>query len=185
MRRRDLEPRNAPITRKPSLMGVSTARVEGGELVIETTRIAANWTNYLALHSDQLIVVERYPRSKDTEGSLPDRDLHRSSDAEGTRRVEEGVELGAQFQDRALQRLSAPDRTGQQRTVMVKAKTICVIVFGLTVITAGAATAHHAFSPVYDIKRTISLQGVVTEFRLVNPHALMLMDVTDESGKVS
>jgi hypothetical protein len=68
---------------------------------------------------------------------------------------------------------------------MVKAKTICVIVFGLMVITAGAATAHHSFSAVYDISRTVSVQGVVTEFRLVNPHALMLLDVADDSGKVS
>ena len=68
---------------------------------------------------------------------------------------------------------------------MVKAKTICVIVFGLMVVTAGAATAHHSFSAVYDISRTVSVQGVVTEFRLVNPHALMLLDVADDSGKVS
>jgi hypothetical protein len=60
-----LEPRRAPIASKPSRMGVSTARVEGGELVIQTTRIAANWTSYLALHSDQLTIVERYTRSKD------------------------------------------------------------------------------------------------------------------------
>ena len=122
--RRDLEPRNAPITRKPSLMGVSTARVEGGELVIETTRIAANWTNYLALHSDQLIVVERYPRSKDTEGSLPDRDLHRSSDAEGTIVLKKVWSWAPNSKIAPYKDCPAPDRDGQQRTVMVKAKTI-------------------------------------------------------------
>jgi hypothetical protein len=37
---------------------------------------------------------------------------------------------------------------------------------------------------VYDEKRVITVAGVVTEFRFVNPHAMMLMDVTDESGKV-
>jgi hypothetical protein len=60
-----LDPRKAPNARKPSRMGVSTARLEGGELVIETMRIAAGWTNYLALHSDQLTMVERYTRSSD------------------------------------------------------------------------------------------------------------------------
>lgn len=60
-----LDPRKAPRPAKPSRMGVSTARLEGGELVVETTRIAANWTNYLALHSDQLTTVERYTRSND------------------------------------------------------------------------------------------------------------------------
>jgi hypothetical protein len=44
--------------------------------------------------------------------------------------------------------------------------------------------AHHAFSPVYDENRVIMVAGVVTEFRFVNPHAMMFMDVTDESGKV-
>jgi len=44
--------------------------------------------------------------------------------------------------------------------------------------------AHHSFAPVYDAKRTITVQGVVTEFRLINPHALMVMDVTDDSGKI-
>lgn len=68
----------------------------------------------------------------------------------------------------------------------MKAQTISVGVFGLlTLVAVHVVTAHHAFSPVYDIKRSISVQGVVTEFRLVNPHALMLMDVTDETGKVS
>jgi len=47
-----------------------------------------------------------------------------------------------------------------------------------------AASGHHSFSAVYDASRTITVQGVVTEFRLINPHALMLMDVTDDSGKV-
>ena len=44
--------------------------------------------------------------------------------------------------------------------------------------------AHHSFAPVYDAKRTITVQGVVTEFRLINPHALMLMEVADDTGKV-
>jgi hypothetical protein len=45
-------------------------------------------------------------------------------------------------------------------------------------------SAHHAFSPVYDEGRTITVEGVVTEFRFINPHALMSMDVTDASGTV-
>ena len=46
------------------------------------------------------------------------------------------------------------------------------------------ASAHHAFSPVYDEKRLITVVGVVTQFRFVNPHAMMFMDVTDDAGKV-
>lgn len=45
--------------------------------------------------------------------------------------------------------------------------------------------SHHSFSGVYDGTRVVTVTGVVTQFKFVNPHALMLMDVTDESGKVS
>jgi len=53
-------------------------------------------------------------------------------------------------------------------------------VFGIPV-----AHSHHSFSGVYDGTRVVTVTGVVTQFKFVNPHALMLMDVTDESGKVS
>jgi len=46
-------------------------------------------------------------------------------------------------------------------------------------------TAHHAFTPVYDEKRTVTVAGVVTEFRFVNPHAMLSMDVTDDGGRVT
>ena len=51
-------------------------------------------------------------------------------------------------------------------------------------LTAADARPHHAFSPVYDENRVMTVAGVVTEFRFVNPHAMMVMDVTDEAGKV-
>jgi hypothetical protein len=49
-------------------------------------------------------------------------------------------------------------------------------------LAAAATSAHHAFSPVYDENRTITTAGVVTEFKFVNPHTMLLMDVTDETG---
>src|SRR5919198_2433615 len=61
-------------------------------------------------------------------------------------------------------------------------------VFTLSIVTvmlwSNSAVAHHSFAPVYDANRMITITGVVTQFRFVNPHAIMLMDVTDESGKV-
>src|SRR5947199_5016243 len=58
----------------------------------------------------------------------------------------------------------------------------------LTILTLmlwpNSAAAHHSFAPVYDGSRMITVTGVVTQFRFVNPHAMMLMDVTNESGKV-
>ena len=53
----------------------------------------------------------------------------------------------------------------------------------MLVFVAAEAIPHHAFSPVYDEKRLMTVAGVVTEFRFVNPHAMMVMDVTDEAGQ--
>ena len=50
-------------------------------------------------------------------------------------------------------------------------------------LSSRVAVAHHAFSPVYDEARTITIKGVVTEFRLINPHAMITLDVVDAGGK--
>ena|SRR5579862_6173988 len=57
---------------------------------------------------------------------------------------------------------------------------LLLLVFGVPM-----AHSHHSFSGVYDGKRVVTVSGVVTQFKFVNPHALLLMDVADESGKVS
>jgi len=59
-----------------------------------------------------------------------------------------------------------------------------VVVVPLLALSVEQRGAHHAFSAVYDEKQVITVEGVVTQFRLVNPHAMMSLDVTDKSGKV-
>lgn len=59
-----------------------------------------------------------------------------------------------------------------------------VFVVAALVLSVKSAGAHHSFSAVYDDKRTIAVTGVVTQFRFVNPHALLYLDVTDDTGKV-
>lgn len=46
-------------------MGHSVGRFDGDALVIETTHVAPNWMRYLARHSEQLRIVERYTRAAD------------------------------------------------------------------------------------------------------------------------
>ena len=58
-----------------------------------------------------------------------------------------------------------------------------VLLMLLALMPDRVAYSHHAFSPVYDEKRTVTIKGTVTEFRLVNPHATMNVDVVDQSGK--
>jgi len=48
----------------------------------------------------------------------------------------------------------------------------------------GAIHAHHSTTPVYDSKRIVTKTGVVTQFKLVNPHATLKLDVAEEDGKV-
>jgi hypothetical protein len=60
-----------------------------------------------------------------------------------------------------------------------------LLVVAALVLPVRAASAHHSFSAVYDEKQTISVTGVVTQFRFVNPHAMMYMDVTDDTGTVA
>lgn len=67
---------------------------------------------------------------------------------------------------------------------MTRRRSAWVLAVVLLAVPVDRARAHHAFSPVYDEKKVITVEGVVTEFRFVNPHAMMFMEVTDRSGKV-
>jgi hypothetical protein len=48
-----------------------------------------------------------------------------------------------------------------------------------------SATAHHSSIPHFDADKPIMLEGVVTEFKFVNPHAYLYIDVSDENGAVT
>lgn len=60
-----------------------------------------------------------------------------------------------------------------------------VVVAAALLLGAGGAHAHHAFAPVFDAGRTVTVAGTVTAFQLVNPHAQMAVDVVDGAGKVT
>jgi hypothetical protein len=47
------------------------------------------------------------------------------------------------------------------------------------------AHAHHSSSPHFDPSKTIIVEGVVTEFKFVNPHAYLYIDVTNSDGSVT
>ena len=44
--------------------------------------------------------------------------------------------------------------------------------------------AHHSFGVEYDVKKPITLTGVITKVELTNPHSHLYLDVTDEKGRV-
>lgn len=51
------------------------------------------------------------------------------------------------------------------------------------VIGGGTPHAHHSISSVYDSSRRVTIEGVVAQFQLVNPHPFLIIDVTDGSGR--
>ena len=45
-----------------------------------------------------------------------------------------------------------------------------------------APQAHHSISSVYDSSRRVTVEGIVTQFQLINPHAFLFIDVRDGAG---
>jgi len=58
--------------------------------------------------------------------------------------------------------------------------------FALAVVSlVGAArpAAHHSAAVAYDVDKTISVKGVISEVKWVNPHTWIFVDARDDSGK--
>ena len=47
-----------------------------------------------------------------------------------------------------------------------------------------AANAHHAFSAEFDNTKPIRLEGTVTKWEWINPHAWVNLDVVTEAGEI-
>ncbi|MEQ1575404.1 MAG: DUF6152 family protein [Vicinamibacterales bacterium] len=45
--------------------------------------------------------------------------------------------------------------------------------------------AHHSIAGIYDSRKPLTVEGVVAEFRFMNPHPFLFIDVTDRGGKVT
>jgi uncharacterized protein DUF6152 len=60
---------------------------------------------------------------------------------------------------------------------------LSLISLGILFCLSGPAFAHHG-SAAYDMSKTLTVTGTVTDFQFVNPHVLIAMDAKDASGKV-
>jgi hypothetical protein len=66
----------------------------------------------------------------------------------------------------------------------MKNKLLAAVIAAVGILlVSGPALAHHGRSN-YDVTSTATVKGTVTEFEWTNPHALIHIDVSDESGKV-
>ena len=56
---------------------------------------------------------------------------------------------------------------------------------GLLIFLAIPALAHHSFTSFWYMDQSVTIEGVVMELKLVNPHPLMKVEVTDASSQKS
>ena len=56
------------------------------------------------------------------------------------------------------------------------------LVAAVVAISGLGLQAHHSISSVYDSGRKVTLDGVVAQFQLVNPHPFLVIDVIDVRG---
>jgi hypothetical protein len=54
----------------------------------------------------------------------------------------------------------------------------------ISLLTPAIVIAHHNAASHYLLDQKITVKGVVTEFRLINPHARIYFDVTNDDGEV-
>ena len=48
-----------------------------------------------------------------------------------------------------------------------------------------SAVAHHAFAAEFDADKPLSIEGVVTKYRRVNPHSWLYLDVKNADGTIT
>ena len=60
-----------------------------------------------------------------------------------------------------------------------------LVMLAAPILHAGPALAHHSDAPHYLVDETVELAGVVTEWRLINPHALLTLAVGEGEAERS
>jgi hypothetical protein len=51
-------------------------------------------------------------------------------------------------------------------------------------LTSSSASAHHSFAAAFDANALITVQGVITQVKLANPHSWIYLEAKDANGNV-
>ena len=87
--------------------------------------------------------------------------------------------------DYSSTQISKPMTIGQWERIMsirrCLAAAAAVITAGFALL-YGPAFAHHSAAPFFDPESRVEVEGTVTRWIFRNPHAILFIDVTDDSG---
>jgi len=61
---------------------------------------------------------------------------------------------------------------------------IAVAVIPMLLLMAGAGRTHHSPLTIYVMEEMIEIEGTVTDFRFINPHVRIFIEVINEAGVV-
>ena len=53
----------------------------------------------------------------------------------------------------------------------------------MLLVLGSSGLAHQNSAPLYDASRSVTVEGIVKEFRFINPHARVHVTVVDANGK--
>jgi hypothetical protein len=67
---------------------------------------------------------------------------------------------------------------------MTNKSSICVLLAAALLSISGLTFAHHGSGISYNMSKSVSMEGTVTEFQWRNPHVYIIYDVKDEQGNV-
>jgi len=60
----------------------------------------------------------------------------------------------------------------------------CGLLLGAALIRTSQVDAHHSIAGAYDTRREVRIEGVVTQFEFINPHAFLTVEVR-EAGRAA
>lgn len=66
----------------------------------------------------------------------------------------------------------------------MRLRSLAILANLVSVASIGDASAHHSFA-MFDTEHPIELAGTVKEFRFVNPHSILILQVKDKNGEVT
>jgi hypothetical protein len=60
---------------------------------------------------------------------------------------------------------------------------LSAVVAGLVLVAAPPVSAHHSFTAFWYMDRMNTIEGTVVELKIVNPHPMLTVEVTDAKGQ--